>query len=43
MAVTPPASGTLPRILSLVVLVLMLAAILYVAWIGIVNFSRIHV
>lgn len=36
----PPAAG---RLLCLVILVLMLAALLYAGWIGISNFSRIHV
>lgn len=43
MTLSPPPAAALPRMLSLVVFALMLAAILYAAWIGIANFSRIHV
>ncbi len=43
MVPLPSREGALPRILSVVVLALMLVAMLYAAWIGIANFSRIHV
>ena len=42
--VDSPASRTgLTRILCVVVFIVMVAAVLYAAWIGVSNFSRIHV
>jgi hypothetical protein len=44
MALQTPALGTgLTRALCLVVLVVMFAALVYAAWIGVSNYSRIHV
>ena len=44
MTAESPALGTgLTRALCLVVFIVMLAALLYAAWIGVSNYSRIHV
>ena len=44
MASDSPGLGTgLTRVLCIVVFVVMLAAVVYAAWIGISNYSRIHV
>jgi DNA-binding transcriptional regulator of glucitol operon len=44
MAAEPPGLRTgLTRALCIVVFVVMLAALLYAAWIGVSNYSRIHV
>ncbi len=44
MSVESPLPRTgLPGVLCAVVFAVMLAAVLYAAWIGISNFSRIHV
>jgi hypothetical protein len=44
MASDSPGLGTgLTRVLCIVVFVVMLAALVYAAWIGISNYSRIHV
>jgi hypothetical protein len=44
MAIESPPLGTgITRALCIVVFVVMLAALVYAAWIGILNYSRIHV
>ena len=43
MTVESVAVGTLTRALCVVVLIVMFAAVVYAAWIGASNFSRIHV
>lgn len=44
MTVDSPVLGTgLTRALCIVVFIVMFAAVVYGAWIGIINFSRIHV
>jgi hypothetical protein len=44
MAIESPAPGIgLTRALCIVVFVVMLAALVYAAWIGIINYSRIRV
>ncbi|MEO7272045.1 MAG: hypothetical protein ABI211_08570 [Vicinamibacterales bacterium] len=44
MTTESPAPGRgLTRALCVVVLAVMIAAVLYAAWIGVINFSRIHV
>ena len=44
MTVESSASGvSLTRALCIVVLIIMLAAAVYAAWIGVSNYSRIHV
>ena len=40
---SPPLPTGLTRALCIVVFVVMLAALLYAAWIGVTNYSRIHV
>lgn len=43
MVESPPSPTILTRTLCIVVFVVMFAAVVYAAWIGISNFSRIHV
>jgi len=44
MAVESAAPGTgLTRALCVIVFIVMIAAVVYAAWIGVSNFSRIHV
>ncbi len=44
MTLEAPVQGTgLTRWLCVVVLVVMAAAVVYAGWIGVINFSRIHV
>jgi hypothetical protein len=38
-----PMSTSLTRTLCIVVFVVMFAALIYAAWIGVANYSRIHV
>ena len=44
MPAEAPVQGTgLTRLLGVLVLVVMAAAVVYAGWIGVINFSRIHV
>lgn len=44
MPIVAPVAGTgLTRLLCLVVFIVMAAAVVYAGWIGVINFSRIHV
>ena len=43
MAESPVVRSGLTRILCVVVFIVMFAALIYAAWIGVSNFSRIHV
>lgn len=43
MAESPILRSGLTRILCLVVFIIMFAALIYAGWIGVSNFSRIHV
>ena len=40
---SPPANTALTRALCMLIVVIMVAAVIYTAWIGISNFSRIGV
>ena len=44
MPVEAPVQGTgFTRLLCVVVFIVMAAAVVYAGWIGVINFSRIHV
>ena len=43
MAESRVVGAGLTRVLCVVVFIVMLAALVYAAWIGVTNFSRIHV
>ena len=43
MVDSPVLQSALTRILCVVVFIVMFAALIYAAWIGVSNFSRIHV
>jgi hypothetical protein len=43
MADSPALPTSVTRLLCVVIFIVMLAALVYAGWIGVINFSRIHV